>query len=269
MSTYVIGDVQGCFDDLQQLLRKITFNYNKDKLIFCGDLVNRGGQSLEVLRWIYAHQKQCEVVLGNHDLSLLAKYYLNPSKKSNNPEFEKIFRADDCSTILHWLLNQKLLITKNKYHAIIVHAGIYPKWSIKRAQIEAKNIEKLLITKTIELLKNMYGSKPNHWDKQCLGLDRARFGINSLTRMRFLYKNGGLNFKAKAGIEAFPKLIPWYNYKPRKICNKTIIFGHWSALGLHQKNKTICLDTGKVWGGKLTALKLTRSKLTINNTFQV
>ena len=269
MSTYVIGDLQGCFDDLQQLLKKIKFNDNKDKLIFCGDLVNRGGQSLEVLRWVYGHQKICQTVLGNHDLSLLAKYYLSHSKRSNNPEFERIFRADDCSTIMHWLLNQKLLITKKKYQAVIVHAGIYPKWSLKRAEIEARNIEKLLTTKTIELLRSMYGSKPNHWEKKLSGLDRARFAINSLTRMRFIYKNGGLNFKAKGEIETFPKLIPWFDYKPRKTYKKTIIFGHWSALGLYKKNNTICLDTGKVWGGKLTALKLSKTKLTMDNIFQV
>jgi bis(5'-nucleosyl)-tetraphosphatase (symmetrical) len=170
---------------------------------------------------------------------------------------------------MHWLLNQNLLITKKKYHAVIVHAGIYPKWTIKRAKKEAKKVETLLTTKTITLLKNMYGSKPNHWHKQLSGIDRARFTINSLTRMRFLYKNGGLNFKAKGEIETFPKLIPWFNFKPRNIYKKTVIFGHWSALGLYQKNNTICLDTGKVWGGKLTALKLSKTKLTIKNTFQV
>jgi len=236
MATYVIGDVQGCFDALMQLLKKINFKVKKDKLIFCGDLVNRGGQSLEVLRWVYAHQKNCQVVLGNHDLSLLAKYYLPKTRKRSQIEFETIFKAKDCDEIMTWLKSQKLLIHKKKYQAIIVHAGIHPLWSLKCAKIEAQRV--------------------NHWSYSINGMDRIRFAINSFTRMRFLYKNGGLNFKAKGELLAHSKLMPWFLYKKRKKLNHTIIFGHWSSLGLHAEKKTLCIDTGKVWGGKLTALKL-------------
>ena len=269
MATFIIGDVQGCYDALIQLLDKINFDKGKDKLIFCGDLVNRGGQSLEVLRWIYANQNVCQVTLGNHDLSLLAKYHVVGMRKKKNAEFQHIFNAPDCSILMRWLLNQKLLIHVKSKNAIIVHAGIYPQWSIKRAKKEARLVENWLKTKTELFFRNMYGSRPNHWNKKNKGMDRIRFAVNSLTRMRFLYKNGGLNFKAKGEIKSFPKLIPWFEYKPAKQKKQTIIIGHWSALGLMHKNNVICLDTGKVWGGQLTALKLTDDKKQKKHIFQV
>lgn len=259
MTTYVIGDVQGCYDALIELLEKINFNVDHDKLIFCGDLVNRGGQSLEVLRWVYAHQKQCSVVLGNHDLALLAQYYVPKIRKKRNLEFQQIFKASDCSILMHWLKHQKLLIHKSKFNKVIVHAGINPKWSLKRAKKEAKRLEKILRNKHLKFFNKMYGAKPNHWSRSLKGMDRARFIVNSFTRMRFLYKNGGLNFKAKGEVKNFPRLRPWYEYETRKEIKPQIIFGHWSALDLFSKNGVICIDTGKVWGNKLTALKLTKS----------
>jgi bis(5'-nucleosyl)-tetraphosphatase (symmetrical) len=269
MSTYIIGDVQGCFDALMALLEKVKFNDSKDKLIFCGDLVNRGGQSLETLRWIYAHQQNCQVTLGNHDLSLLAQYYVKRLRKSRNIEFQQIFNATDCSNLMNWLRNQNLLIHDKKIKKIIVHAGIYPLWSLKRAKKEARFVEFYLQNNTVKFFKNMYGAQPNHWSKSLFGMDRARFAVNSLTRMRFLFKNNGLNFKAKGEIESFPKLIPWFRFKPYTKKKHTIIIGHWSALGLMQENNVICLDTGKVWGGKLTALKISDNLEHKQQIFQV
>ncbi len=269
MSTYIIGDVQGCFDALMALLIKVKFDESKDKLIFCGDLVNRGGQSLATLRWIYANQKICQVTLGNHDLSLLAQFYLYRLRKTRNSEFQEIFQAPDCANLMNWLRNQSVLIHDKRIKKIIVHAGIYPLWSLKRAKKEAKFVESFLQNHPVKFFKNMYGAHPNHWNKSLSGTDRARFAVNSLTRMRFLFKNNGLNFKAKGEIESFPKLIPWFRFKPYKKKKYTIIFGHWSALGLMQENNVICLDTGKVWGGKLTALKISDNLEDKQQIFQV
>jgi len=269
MATYIIGDVQGCFDALMQLLLKVEFDETSDKLIFCGDLVNRGGQSLQTLRWIYAHQQCCQVTLGNHDLSLLAQYYVKRLRKSRNKEFQEIFKAADCSNLMSWLKGQKLLIHAKSSKNIIVHAGIYPLWSLKRAKKEAKYVETCLRDRPKIFFENMYGAKPNHWSKSLKKMDRARFAINSLTRMRFLYKNNGLNFKAKGDIKSFPKLIPWFRFKPYKKKKHTIIIGHWSALGLMQENNVICLDTGKVWGGKLTTLKISKNNKHKQQIFQV
>ncbi|MCF6319278.1 MAG: symmetrical bis(5'-nucleosyl)-tetraphosphatase [Proteobacteria bacterium] len=269
MSTFVIGDVQGCYDDLMLLLKEIKFKINKDQLIFCGDLVNRGGQSLKVLRWIYQHRENCQVTLGNHDLSLLAQYYIPKFRKSRNLEFKKIFKAKDCELLMNWLCNQKLLLPLKKYNSIIVHAGIYPSWSKKTAIKEAKRLEKKLSKHRIKFFKNMYGAKPNHWKSSLKGTDRTRFAINAFTRMRFLYKNSGLNFKAKGEVDDFPKLIPWFHSKKRTKIKPLIIFGHWSALELNHQNNTLCLDTGKVWGGKLTAVKLKKSGFKIKHIYQV
>ncbi len=269
MATYVIGDVQGCYQALIKLINKFQFNPNKDKLIFCGDLVNRGGESLHVLRWIYAHQQSCNVTLGNHDLSLLAQYHIPRIRKQKNLEFMQIFTASDCDLLMNWLLQQKLLIHLKKYNAIIVHAGIYPSWDQETAFNEANFLENYIKMKPKKFFKNMYGTKPNHWSSQLSGMNRARFVVNSLTRMRYLYKNGGLNFKAKGELDKFVKLIPWFKYKPKAKKSAKIIFGHWSALGFYNKKDVICLDTGKVWGGKLTALKLSKSAIKSNDIFQV
>jgi bis(5'-nucleosyl)-tetraphosphatase (symmetrical) len=258
MTTYAIGDVQGCFDALLKLLKKIKFNSSKDSLIFCGDLVNRGGQSLDVLRWIYKNRNVCKVVLGNHDLSLLAQYYVPNMRKKSNLEFKAIFESKDAIKLMKWLKGQKLLIHNKQYNRVIVHAGIHPLWKLKRAKKEALRVEKKLKNNHVKLFKNMYGIKPNHWSRNLKGMGRTRFVINSFTRMRFLYKNGGMNFKAKGELSTFSKLIPWYDYNKRIMIKPQIIFGHWSALGLHIKNNTLCIDTGKVWGGKLTAYKLSK-----------
>lgn len=269
MSCYVIGDVQGCFDDLLSLLKNINFNNSIDTLVFCGDLVNRGGQSLDVLRWIYANQKHCKVVLGNHDLSLLAQYHIPQLRKKKNIEFQQIFAAPDCEILMKWLLRQNLLLYLKEYNSIIVHAGLCPQWTKKRAIKEAKRVESQLINDPIKVFSHMFGTKPNHWNKSLKGMERTRFVINCLTRIRFMYKNGGLNFKAKGAIKTFPRLIPWYEYLPRKHIKEKIVFGHWSALGLFSKDGVMCIDTGKVWGGRLTALKLDNLEKKGQHIFQV
>jgi bis(5'-nucleosyl)-tetraphosphatase (symmetrical) len=186
MATYVIGDVQGCYKAFLKILSKIKFNPKKDKMIFCGDLVNRGGRSLEVLKWCYKNRKSCKVVLGNHDLSLLAQYYVPKIRKKSNKEFNAIFAYKKCEKLMAWLLDQKLIIHLKKFDTVIVHAGIYPKWSLKRAKKEAKFTLRLLKENPSKFLKNMFGAFPNHWLKSQKDMARARFAINSFTRMRCL-----------------------------------------------------------------------------------
>ena len=272
MATYVIGDVQGCFKALKLLLKSIQFNKSKDRLVFCGDLVNRGGQSLKVLRWVYKHKDICDVVLGNHDLSLIAQYYV-PKLRKRNKEFVKIFKVRDCDVLMKWLIEQELILEMKIYNAVIVHAGVYPKWSLKRAKKEADFALNLLRKNPKKFCKKLYGNKPSHWRKSSLGMDRARFAINCFTRMRFLFKNSGVNISAKGKLSSFKKLVPWFEYQPKKKIKQKIIFGHWSALSLHQTEDVICIDTGKVWGGQLTAAKLTKSKknnrIKLKNIFQV
>ena len=269
MASYAIGDVQGCYESLLKLIKKINFDPEKDKLYFCGDLVNRGGKSLEVLRWVYAHRESCKVVLGNHDLALLAQYYVPELRDERHKEFSKIFKSTDCEELLDWLTHQKLLIHKKKFKKVIVHAGIYPKWNLKTAKREATYVESILKNSPLHFFKNMYGSKPNHWKKSLQGMDRARFIVNSFTRMRYLFKNSGLNFRAKGGIKTHEKLVPWFLFRQRVKIKSQIVFGHWSALGLHIDKDFICLDSGKVWGGKLTALKLAKSVKKSKHIFQV
>ncbi len=253
MATYAIGDVQGCFDALMRLLKVIDFDPQVDRLIFCGDLVNRGGQSLEVLRWIYAHQHCCETVLGNHDLSLLSKYALKKFR-TKNIEFKTIFNAADVSIIMDWMLKQPLYIQAKKY--LIIHAGLYPKWSVKQFKLLADHCQSAMLENPTLFFKNMYGNTPKAWSADLSIELQHRFVINASTRMRFVNKNGSLNFTQNRRHTTFKNLQPWFEYPPAKKLRKHIVFGHWSALGLYQSEHFTCLDTGKVWGGQLTALRL-------------
>lgn len=253
MSTYVIGDVQGCFDPLMKLVKAIDFNPQSDRLLFCGDLVNRGGQSLDVLRWIYAHQNSCDSVLGNHDLSLLSKYFAEKNQWKNK-EFETIFSASDSSLLIDWLLNRPLYLDLKEY--IIIHAGLYPKWSIKKFKKMADATTELLKREPDVFFSTMFGNQPKLWNDDLQGEDRHRFVINAATRMRFIKKNGTLNFSENRKIPQNKSLIPWFEHKSIKKIKQRIIFGHWSALGLYSDNFVTCLDTGKVWGGSLTAMRL-------------
>lgn len=257
MNQYVIGDVQGCFDDLMDLLDAIDFNPSCDRLYFCGDLVNRGGQSLEVLRWVYAHQFCCQTVLGNHDLSLLARYYIDTMAASSK-EQRKVFNAPDVSILMKWLIKQPLLIELKD--DIIVHAGIYPLWTIQQAKEQANAVHSMIKKKPKKFLKLMFGSRPDHWDENLDDVSLMRFVINALTRMRFIGKDGKLDFEQNGSPEKASNLIPWYLYPERKAIPKHIIFGHWSALGYYSNDFCTCLDSGKVWGGKLTALCLNDRK---------
>ena len=258
MATYVIGDVQGCFDALIQLIKVIKFNPNQDKLIFCGDLVNRGGRSLDVLRWVYAHQYCCDSVLGNHDLSLLSKYY-DPDAKVTNLEFKEVFEAADAPLLMQWLLHRPLYIKQDEN--IIIHAGIYPEWSIKQFKKLAQQTHQTLLNDPKWFFKNMYGNNPKKWSSDLGQEAKIRFVINASTRMRFVKTDGALNFSENGRNTQVKNLKPWFSYKTINKLKAHIIFGHWSALGLYQDKNVTGLDTGKVWGGQLTALSLENHEL--------
>jgi len=258
MATYVIGDVQGCFHALMKLLKNISFNTQNDRLIFCGDLVNRGGRSIDVLRWIYAHQCCCDSVLGNHDLSLLSKHFV-PNKTQVNQEFQKVYQAPDAELIINWLINRPLFLQHE--NDLIIHAGLYPFWSIEQFIVLATQTHQHLIDNPVKFFTSMFGNNPKLWSNKLKPTSLDRFVINACTRMRFLNEDGALNFSENRRISGLKGLEPWFKFEAINHLEKHIIFGHWSALGLYQDSHVTCLDTGKVWGGQLTAMRLEDRKL--------
>jgi len=260
MATYAIGDVQGCFDELKALLSQIDFNSDRDQLWFCGDLVNRGPKSLETLRFIRALESNALTVLGNHDLHLLATAYdhQQPGRKDT---FDAILQADDAAELLDWLRHQSLLHHNTENNITLLHAGIHPDWSIDKARQLADEMEQVLQGDNhINFYKHMYGDKPFMWDDALSGWPRYRFITNILTRLRYCDKHGApaLSAKGEPGSQA-DHLMPWYEVPGRKSLSDTIIFGHWSTLphaGFSSINNTYAIDSGCLWGGALTAMRI-------------
>jgi bis(5'-nucleosyl)-tetraphosphatase (symmetrical) len=260
MSIYIVGDVQGCFTPLEQLLDKVNFNSRQDQLWFVGDLVNRGPQSLEVLRFIKNLGNAAVSILGNHDLHLLcvAEGY---QKAHASDTFDGIFNAPDKGELLTWLRWRPMI-----YHdqgVTMVHAGILPQWSITEALSLGAEVETALRGEDyLEFLIHMYGNKPAKWSDELVGMERLRVITNAMTRLRLIDKEGKMDFSFKGKIQEKPKdLYAWYDFPNRKTKKDTIIFGHWSALGLHMESNILALDTGCLWGGCLTALRLEDRKL--------
>ena len=255
MSTYAIGDIQGCYDELRGLLKQLQFNPDKDTLWFVGDLVNRGPKSLETLRFIKNLPHKI-IVLGNHDLHLLALHHGHSAKEHT---LQDILQAPDCEELLNWLRHQPLLHLDETLNYVMVHAGIYPLWKLTEAKRYAKEIETLLQSKKyVELIANMYGNQPKSWNENLTGWDRYRFIINAFTRMRFCSYDGKLDLEnTGAPDSAKPGFVPWFNVPHRATKNIRILFGHWAALnGKADDPNVFALDTGCVWGNKLTAMKL-------------
>jgi bis(5'-nucleosyl)-tetraphosphatase (symmetrical) len=259
MATYVIGDVQGCYQPLQDLLEIIQFSPNTDTLWFCGDLINRGPDSLACLRFIKNLGSRALTVLGNHDLTLLviAHGFLRPKAQDT---FEPILKAKDKLDLINWLTTQPLLHHAPEHGVTLVHAGIYPLWTLSEAKIYAHEAELALQdkTKNKELFKNLFGNHPNCWSTGLPYLDRLRFIINSFTRMRVLTPDGKMNFSFKGPANKTPNgCFPWYKLSPLAAKETKIIFGHWAALnGLCDSNDVLAIDTGCVWGNQLTAVCL-------------
>lgn len=259
MAVYAIGDVQGCYPELQRLLEKLRFDPARDTLWFCGDLVNRGGQSLETLRLIHELREQSVVTLGNHDLSLLAIAERRPDAQARvNPELREVLFADDAPVLFEWLRSQKLLHHDETIGWTMVHAGLSPFWTLRQAQRCALEIERELSgPHRGRLLKNLFGNRPAAWTNRLQGIDRQRATINTMTRMRFCDVHGRIDFEGKGvpGTQK-PGMYPWFEVPGMRRRDTRIVCGHWSALGRFAGLGVYAIDTGCVWGGKLTALRL-------------
>lgn len=257
--TYVIGDVQGCLAPLEALLKKIDFKPNTARLWFAGDLINRGPQSLEALRFIKQLPQETICVLGNHDMALLALAAQN-RVIDPPPMLTPIFEAPDREELLNWLRHRPILHHDPKSGYTLTHAGIYPSWTLPQAQAYAQEVEAMLTGPDYkDLLARMYGNEPSIWDDSLQGFDRLRFIINAFTRMRFFTADGRLNLQAKGPPEDAPHLTPWFTLPNRAMRDQNIIFGHWAALETHKKCQTphiFPIDTGCVWGKCLTAFCL-------------
>jgi len=258
MATYAIGDVQGCFDQLQKLLTAIQYKPEQDTLWFVGDIVNRGPDSLQTLRFIRALGHRAITVLGNHDLHLLA--IANGRGVPNRKDtFEDILQAPDRDELLDWLAHRPLMHYDRHLDVCMVHAGIHPEWSVKDALIHASEIEAILQSKKEhEFFHHMYGDKPPRWSDHLAGWDRLRFITNVFTRMRYVDKyHGELYLKDKSAPGNQPENIsPWFLAPNRKTRDTKIIFGHWSTLPDPKLENIYPLDTGCLWGGKLSALEI-------------
>jgi len=259
MATYAIGDIQGCYDELQQLLEKIRFDPALDTLWFCGDLVNRGGQSLAVLRLVHSFGECAVTVLGNHDLSLLAVAERDESDQGKvNPELREVLFAPDRDRLLDWLRARPLLHTDQDLKFMLVHAGLAPRWTIEGAERAAREVEQRLRSdNSRRLLKAMFGNKPDLWSPRLQGIERLRASINVLTRMRYCDARGRIAYNEK-GPPGTQKagLYPWFEVPGQKPRDIRIVCGHWSTLGRFQGMGVYAIDGGCVWGGELIALRL-------------
>jgi bis(5'-nucleosyl)-tetraphosphatase (symmetrical) len=255
MATYAIGDIQGCYYAFQALLGRIRFNPKQDTLWLVGDIINRGAFSLEVLRWCYEHQHLIKIVLGNHDLHALvvAEGIRLPHRGDT---LQAILDAPDRDVLLTWLRNQPLAISNDEY--LMVHAGLLPQWTVNEALAYAKEVEFALQSEFyIDFLRNMYGNTPNYWHPDLTGVDRLRVITNAFTRLRVCTEEGVQDFDFKGELKDIPPgFIPWFDLPARESKGAQIIFGHWSALGLHERDHVYAIDTGCLWGGKLTAMCL-------------
>lgn len=257
MAVYAIGDVQGCYDDLMGLLDEIQFDSSQDQLWFTGDLVNRGPDSLRVLRFVRDLGDNAITVLGNHDLHMLALAEGHaPLHRSDT--LDEILSAPDRDELLDWVRHQPLLHHDEKMHFTLVHAGLPPQWDLALAQQCAAEVESVLRGDQYqEFLANMYGNEPDTWNEKLEGWDRLRFITNCFSRLRFCNAKGRLCLKSKGEPGTQPEgYMPWFEVPGRASRDMRIIFGHWSTLGLYHDNNVFSLDTGCLWGGLLTAMHL-------------
>ncbi len=264
MTFYAIGDSQGCHSPVVALLDRIRADCPDPKLIFVGDLVNRGPRSLATLREIRALGDAAQVVLGNHDLHLLAVAHgIRAAHRSDT--LDDILNAPDRDELLDWVRRRPLALLQDGY--LLVHAGVLPQWSAQRTCDLAQEVEAALSGPNwVDFLRKMYGNAPARWDDALTGADRLRCIVNALTRIRYCSSDGTMDFSSKDGVGGGPAgYLPWFDVPGRKTEDVTVVFGHWSTLGLTMRPNLIGLDTGCVWGGQLTAVRLdTRAVLQVD-----
>jgi bis(5'-nucleosyl)-tetraphosphatase (symmetrical) len=252
---YLIGDVQGCCDALQRLLQRLDFSPSRDRLWLLGDLVNRGPASLATLRTLIALGDAATCLLGNHDLHLLATHH-GVRRPHRGDTLDDILAAPDRAALMDWLRHQRMAVFEAGW--LMVHAGVPPPWTRDETLVLAGEVEDVLRGPDLpDFLHAMYGNEPARWSPALTGNDRLRFTVNALTRLRFCSADGTLDFKAKDGAGAAPEgFLPWFDVPGRRTAGVPIAFGHWSTLGLVDRPDLLALDTGCVWGGRLTAARV-------------
>jgi bis(5'-nucleosyl)-tetraphosphatase (symmetrical) len=257
MATYAIGDVQGCLQELEALLVRLAFDPARDRLWFVGDLVNRGPDSLGVLRLVRSLGSSAIVVLGNHDLHLLCLAE-GVGRARADDTLADVLNVPDRDVLLDWLRHRPLVHVQDDH--VLVHAGLLPGWSAAKARELAAEVESALRAEKREyrtFLSQLYGGEPAEWTESLQGADRLRVIVNAMTRMRFCTPAGRMEFHAKGGpAEAPAGYCPWFEVPGRISADSTLVVGHWSALGLRRDTRLLALDTGCVWGGALSALRL-------------
>lgn len=266
MAVYAIGDVHGCFASFQQLLKKINFSPRADKLWLVGDVVNRGAQSLQMLRWLRQHEESVVLVLGNHDLHLLALYH-GIGERAKHPTLAPLWEAADKDELCTWLQRQPLAHYEHGY--LMVHAGVAPQWDLSQTLAAAAEVQTQLrmhaggTTKAnAEFFATMYGNEPNAWRDELQPPERWRVSINALTRLRICTAKGKMLLTYTGTREQIPHgYDAWFAAPQRRTVGTPIIFGHWSALGVIQSDNIIALDSGCLWGGALSAVRLDDGKL--------
>lgn len=263
MAIYAIGDIQGCYAELLELVAALKFSRERDQLWFVGDLVNRGPQSLEVLRYVRSLGTAAITVLGNHDLHLLAAAYDATERLRDGDTLDPILRARDRDDLLEWLRQQPLLHHDAQLNCTLVHAGMPPQWDLRTATSCAREVESALRDdgSMKELFANMYGNRPDRWADNLRGAERLRFIVNCFTRLRVCDAEGRLNLKYKGALQDIPDgLYPWFRAPKRRSESTTILCGHWSALDYYDSRSTdenvVAIDTGCVWGNRLCAIRV-------------
>lgn len=264
MTRYAIGDIQGCYNTFINLLNEINFNHNTDKLYLVGDLVNRGPESLKVLQWVFEHKANIVSVLGNHDIYLLARH-AGVVDANHDETITDILNFKDSKPLINWLNSCPLVFEDETY--IITHAGIYPQLNLETLKQLSQEVTKNLAFSNpdrAKFLHKIFGNKPSAWNEALKPFKKIKFAVNSCTRMRFLNKNDlSLEYKFKGSLANCPEdIIPWFKAPFDPSITKPIIFGHWAALGFYNTGQVIAIDTGCVWGRRLTALNLENMQLT-------
>jgi bis(5'-nucleosyl)-tetraphosphatase (symmetrical) len=259
MSIYAIGDIQGCHREFQRLLDKIGFDPAADRLWLVGDLVNRGPDSLDVIRFVRDLGDRAVVVLGNHDLHLLALAEGNTRHAAKNT-LEAILQAPDRDELLDWLRHRPLLHQDHETGFTMIHAGLPPQWTLADAQACALELESTLRGPNYHAyLMEMYGNKPDRWAPDLTGMERLRFITNCLTRLRFCRTDGALALGEKGDLGSpSAGILPWFRMPDRRTRGDRIIFGHWSTVGYLAEHNVWGLDSGCLWGGALTAIRVDR-----------
>jgi len=258
VSTYLIGDIQGCYGPLQRLLDKICFDPAADRLLCCGDLVNRGGKSLNVLRLLRSFGNSLVVTLGNHDLYLLSEDARFPDGQSKNPEFRTVLQAHDREALMRWLRFQPMAFWSEDHQLLMVHAGVVPQWTVTDTLGLAAEVEDVMRSgEHINFLAKVTRNRSRRWKNERTGMSRLKMIASILTRIRFCDARGKALWSASGppGSQP-PPYLPWFRHKHRQTRSVRMAFGHWAALGLRIKKRYIALDSGCVWGGRLSAFRL-------------